>query len=320
MKRLAALLFTALLACAGQAAAQEFPSRPVHVVVPFPPGGALDLLARKLGEKMQGAMGQPIVIENKPGAGTLIGTDYVARSAPDGYTLILTSSGGITQAPALYSKLSYDPSKLTPITQVAIVPVVLIVRADTPVNSVKELAEYLRARPGKTNYASFGNGSTMHIYGETFKRATGTDTVHVPYKGDAPSMAALLGGEVQYLFTNPVSASGFAKQGKVKMLAVTGGERLPALPNVPTMSEAGMKGFEAEGWYAYFGPANIPPVVAEKLHKTISAIVKSPDINEFLQAQGTKPTGVGLREFGATLPGEQAIWGKLIRQNGIKLD
>lgn len=319
MKRLAILLFTALIA-AGSAEAQDFPTRPIHVVVPFPPGGALDLLARKIGEKMQAQLGKPVVVDNKPGAGTLIGTEYVSRAEPDGYTILLTSPGGITQAPALYSKMNYDPMALTPITQVAIVPVVLIVRADVPVSNVKELTEYLRKQPGKTNYASFGNGSTMHIYGETFKRVTGTDTIHVPYKGDAPSMAALLGGEVQYLFTNPVSATTFAKQGRVKILAVTGNQRLPALPDVPTMSEAGLKGFEAEGWFAYFGPGKMPKAVVEKLHATISSIVKSPDINEFLTSQGTIPTGTGLSAFGSTLQKESETWTALIRQNGIKIE
>lgn len=319
MKRLTALLFAALFVV-GPAAAQEFPTRPIHVVVPFPPGGGMDLVARRIGEKMQAQLGKPVVIENKPGAGTLIGTEYVSRAAPDGHTILLTSPGGITQAPALYSKMSYDPMALTPITQVAVVPVVLIVRSDTPVASIKELADHLRRQPGRTNYASFGNGSTMHIYGETFKRLTGTDATHVPYKGDAPSMAALLGGEVQYLFTNPVSAINFAKQGRVKILAVTGGQRLPALPEVPTMSEAGMKGFEAEGWYAFFGPGKMPGAVAEKLHATISTVVKSPEISEFLKAQGTIPTGLGLAKFGDTLKKEKETWGELIRQNGIKLD
>lgn len=324
MKHLRIALWLSLLASALPAIAQtteSFPSKPIRVVVPFPPGGATDLFARRIGEKMRETLGQPVVVENRPGAGTLIAAEHVARAAPDGYTIFFTSPAGLIQAPALYPKLGYDPEKdFAPITKVADVPVALIVRADQPVDSVRALAEFLRKNPGKTSYASFGSGSTLHIYGEALKRATGTDAVHVPYKGDAPSMQGLIGGEVQYLFTNPVSAINFQKQGRVKVLAVTGDKRLPALPDTPTMAEAGFKGFEPVGWYAYFAPAGTPKPIAQRLHTTIADILKAPDMQQFMKDQGTIPSGQGLDEFGATLDDERKVWYRMIKDNDIKVD
>lgn len=323
MKRIIASMFVLALAAPIPVVAQaasDFPSKPVRVMVPFPPGGALDLLARKFGEKMQAAWGQPIVVENKPGAGTLIATELLSRAAPDGYTIMLTSPAGLTQAPALYSKLNYDPTGFSAITQVAVVPVALITRSDLPAATPAELVKYLKAHKGKANYASFGNGSTMHIYGEAFKRLSGTDATHVPYKGDAPSMAALLGGEVQYLFTNPVSAINFQKQGRVRILAVTGTRRVSALPDTPTMAEAGMKGFEPEGWYGYIGPGKMPQPVLQKLHATIAGIIQDPEMLGFLRQQGTIPTGAGPVEFGAAIQGERKVWSRLIKDIGVRLD
>jgi tripartite-type tricarboxylate transporter receptor subunit TctC len=301
--------------------ADAYPSKPIRVVVPFPPGGAIDLFARRIGERMRDALGQPIIVDNRPGAGTLIGTEHVARSAADGYTIFLTSPGGLVQAPALYSNLKFDPAKdFTPLIKVADVAVALIVRADLEAKNVSELVDYLRRNPGKTSYASFGAGSTMHIYSENLKKVTGTDSVHVPYKGDAPSMQGLIGGEVQYLFTNPVSAIIFQKQGRVRILAVTGERRVPALPDTPTMAEAGFKGFEPVGWYAYFAPAGLPEPIAKRLHATISDILEAPDMQAFLKEQGTIPGSIGLQEFAATLDAERDTWYRMIKDNGIKVE
>lgn len=321
---LAASFVTALIVPNLPAMAQTadtYPGKPIRVVVPFPPGGAIDLFARRIGDKMRETLGQPIIVDNRPGAGTLIGTEHVARSAPDGYTIFLTSPGGLIQAPALYSNLKFDPAKdFKPLTKVADVAVALIVRADLEAKTVSELVDYLRRNPGKTSYASFGSGSTMHIYSEAFKTVTGTDSVHVPYKGDAPSMQGLIGGEVQYLFTNPVSAIIFQKQGRVRILAVTGERRVPALPDTPTMAEAGFKGFEPVGWYAYFAPAGLPEPIAKRLHTTISDILKTPDMQAFLKEQGTIPGSVGLDEFGATLDAERNTWYRMIKDNGIRVE
>jgi len=189
-----------------------------------------------------------------------------------------------------------------------------------PVNSVRELAGYLKANPGKTSYASLGLGSTLHIYGEAFKRQVGADTVHVPYKGDAPAMTDLVAGRVQYLFNNPVSAIGFAKGGKVRILAVTGEQRLPALPEVPTMAQAGFPGFEVVGWFSFFVHAKTPRPIAQKLHAALSEIIRSPELSDFLKERGTLPTGIGLEEFARKVAAERRTWAKLIKDNEIRLE
>src|SRR3954466_5909323 len=219
--KLAQLLIAALLTfpIASAVQAQDaaiFPSKPIRIVVPFPPGGATDLITRKIGEKLTQKWGQPVVVENKPGANTIIGTEAVGKAEPDGYTILMTAPSGLVQLPPLYPKLPYDPEKdFTPLTQIAEVATALIVPGDLPVKNVKELAEYLRANPGKTSFASFGLASTQHIYGEAFKRSVKADSTHVPYKGDAPAMTDVVAGRISYMFNNPVSAMTFAKQGRV---------------------------------------------------------------------------------------------------------
>ena len=310
-----------LLALAIPASAQEYPAKPIRVVVPFPPGGATDLITRRIGERLTQRWGQPVVVENKPGANTIIGTEAVYRAEADGYTLLMTSPAGLVQLPPLYPKLPYDPERdFLPLTQIAEVPTALIVPNELPVKDVKGLAGYLKGNPAKTSYGSLGLGSTLHIYGEAFKRQVGADTVHVPYKGDAPAMTDLVAGRVQYLFNNPVSAIGFAKGGKVRILAVTGEQRLPAIPEVPTMAQAGFPGFEVVGWFAYFVHAKTPRPIAEKLHAELSQIIRSPEISDFLKERGTLPTGIGLEEFGRKVASERRVWAKLIKDNDIRLE
>jgi tripartite-type tricarboxylate transporter receptor subunit TctC len=309
------------LAAAPAVAQDRYPSRPIRVVVPFPPGGATDLITRRIGEKLTQKWGQPVVVENKPGANTIIGTETVYRAEPDGYTILMTSPAGLVQLPPLYPKLPYDPERdFLPLTQIAEVPTALIVPVDLPVKNVNELAAYLKTHPGKTSYASLGLGSTLHIYGEAFKRQIGADTVHVPYKGDAPAMADLVAGRVQYLFNNPVSAIGFAKGGKVRILAVTGEQRLPALSEVPTMAQAGFPGFEVVGWFAFFVHAKTPRPIVEKLHAALSEIIRTPEISDFLRERGTLPTGIGLDEFARKVSLERRTWAKLIKDNDIRLE
>jgi tripartite-type tricarboxylate transporter receptor subunit TctC len=302
-------------------AGQDYPSKPIRVVVPFPPGGATDLITRRIGERLTQRWGQPVVVENRPGANTIIGTEAVYRAEPDGYTILMTSPAGLVQLPPLYPKLPYDPERdFLPLTQIAEVPTALVVPIDLPANNVKELAAYLKANPGKTSYGSLGLGSTLHIYGEAFKRQLGVDTVHVPYKGDAPAMTDLVAGRVQYLFNNPVSAIGFAKGGKVRILAVTGEQRLPVLPEVPTMAQAGFPGFEVVGWFAFFVHARTPRPVVEKLHGALSEIIRSPEISDFLKERGTLPTGIGLEEFARKVAVERRTWAQLIKANDIRLE
>ncbi len=290
-------------------------------MVPFPPGGATDLITRKIGEKLTQKWGQPVVVENKPGANTIIGTEAVAKADADGYTILMTAPSGLVQLPPLYPKLPYDPEKdFLPLTQIAEVATALIVPAELPVKSVKELAEYLRTHPGKTSYASFGLASTQHIYGEAFKRAAKADSTHVPYKGDAPAMTDVVAGRVQYMFNNPVSAMTFAKQGRVRLLAVTGEHRLPGLADVPTMAEAGYPGFEVVGWFSFFVHAKTPRPIVEKLNAELSAIIRTPEMSEFLRERGTIPTGLGLDEFGRKVAIERRAWARLIKENDIRLE
>jgi tripartite-type tricarboxylate transporter receptor subunit TctC len=313
--------FLLLFAMALEAAAQDYPSRPIRIVVPFPPGGATDLITRRIGERLTQRWGQPVVVDNRPGANTIIGTEAVYRAEPDGYTLLMTSPAGLVQLPPLYPKLPYDPERdFLPLTQIAEVPTALVVPIELPVKDVKGLASYLKQNPGKTSYGSLGLGSTLHIYGEAFKRQVGADTIHVPYKGDAPAMTDLVAGRVHYLFNNPVSAIGFAKGGKVRILAVTGEQRLPAIPDVPTMAQAGFSGFEVVGWFAFFVHAQTPRPIAEKLHAALSEIIRSPDMTEFLKERGTLPTGIGLEAFARKVADERRLWAKLIKENEIRLE
>ena len=322
MNRALALLFAFLAALPAWAQdAASYPSKPIRIVVPFPPGGATDLITRKIGEKLTQKWGQPVVVENKPGANTIIGTEAVGKAEPDGYTILMTAPSGLVQLPPLYPKLPYDPEKdFTPLTQIAEVATALLVPAELPVKSVKELAEYLRAHPGKTSFASFGLASTQHIYGEAFKRAAKADATHVPYKGDAPAMTDVVAGRVQYMFNNPVSAMTFAKQGRVRILAVTGEQRLPGMAEVPTMAEAGYPGFEVVGWFSFFVHSKTPRAIVEKLNAELSAIIRTPEMSEFLRERGTIPTGIGLDEFARKVATERRAWARLIKDNDIRLE
>ncbi len=326
MIRLNPLLILAALALGSVSPAHSqdaatYPSKPIRIVIPFPPGGATDLITRKIGEKLMQKWGQPVVVENKPGANTVIGTEAVARAEPDGYTLLMTAPSGLVQLPALNPKLPYDAEKdFMPLTQIAEVATALIVPSEVPAKSVKELGDYLRAHPGKTSYASLGLAATQHIFGEALKRTLRADSTHVPYKGDAPAMTDLVAGRVQYMFNNPVSAINFAKQGRVRILAVTGEHRLPGLADVPTMAQAGYPGFEVVGWFAFFVHAKTPRAITEKLHAELAAIIRSPEMVEFLRERGTIPTGIGLEEFARKVAIERRAWARLIKENDIRLE
>lgn len=321
MRRLLALLVAVVLVPAFAQDASSYPTKPIHIVIPFPPGGATDTITRRIGERLTQKWGQPVVVENKPGANTVIGTEAVHRAEADGYTLLMTSPAGLVQLPPLMPNLPYNPERdFMPLTQIAEVPTALVVPVQVPAKSVKELADYLNANKGKTAYGSLGLGSTLHIYGEAFRRQVGADAVHVPYKGDAPAMTDLFGARIQYLFNNPVSAIGAAKGGKARILAVTGEQRLPAIPDVPTMAQAGYRGFEVVGWFAFFVRAQTPRPIAEKLHAALSEIIRSQDMSDFLRERGTLPTGIGLGEFAGKVAEERRVWARLIKDNDIRLE
>ena len=330
MKSMIALFAAILLAAAGapQASAQgsgepasAYPSRPIRIVVPYPAGGATDTVTRKIGERLHQRLGWTIVVDNRPGANTVIGTEIVAKAPADGYTLLLNAPAGIVQLPWMQEKLPYDPLKdLQPLIMVARVPVALITPATLPVNAFADFVKYVKGNPGKLAYGSLGLGSTGHIFGEALKQELGIDAVHVPYKGDAPAMTDLVPGRIQYVFNNTLSALNFSKQGTVKVMAVTGDRRVPALSEVPTLSELGLPQFDLIGWFAFFAPAGVPRPILEKIYAELSEAVRSPEISGFLTSQALIPDGTGLDEFAQQVRNDYAAWGKIIKAHDIRMD
>ena len=267
---LLALLAVPLASLVGPApaAAQAFPNKPVRLVVPFPPGGPLDTVGRALAQKLTEAWGQSVIVDNRPGAGGNIGADLVAKAAPDGYTVVMGALSTHAVNPSLYAKMPYDAVKdFAPITLVAITPNVLVVNPSLPVNSVRELVAYAKANPGKLAFGSGSNGSAGHLAGELFKADTGTDLLHVPFKGAAPAMQALLSGDIQLMFDNLASASAQVKAGKLKALAVTTARRSPLAPDLPTMAESGVPGFDISTWFGLLAPAGTPPEIVGQVER-----------------------------------------------------
>lgn len=324
LRRLGVLLLGSLIAavCAAQPAdpARDYPSRPIKLVVPYPPGGATDTLARKVGEDLRKRLNAVVVVENRPGAGTILGTDLVAKAPPDGYTLLLNAPAGIEQLPWL-QKLPYDPIKdLQPLSLAALVPVALIVPSATPVKNFAEFVEYAKAHRGKMSYASLGNGSTAHIFGETLNGKLNAQAVHSPYKGDAPAMLDLVAGRVDFMFNNVASSISFQNRGSVKILAVTGTKRIPALPDVPTLAELGLKEFELVGWFSFFLPAGTPKPIAAKMHAALQQAYQTKDFMDYLAASGLGYADVSMDQFTSQVHDEYTKWGRLIKANNIKIE
>ena len=321
----------ALLACAlasatlpaahAQAPAASWPSKPIRWVVPFPPGGAMDAIARTLGEKAGKTLGQPFVIENKPGAGGNIGADFVAKQPGDGYTLMITSIGMATNKP-LYGKLSYDPIKdFAPVSLLAVVPNVLVTNATQPdVKTAKDVIAAARKTPGKLTYASAGNGTSIHLAGEVFTSLAQVDMLHVPYKGSGPAVSDLLGGQVNYMFDSITSARPHIESGKLRALGVTTAKRSKTLPNVPTLAEAGLPGYEVSPWFAVFMPAATPKDIVAKVNTALLEAMKDPDVVKRLETIGAEPVGSTPEEMAQHLARESERWTKLIQERGIKLD
>ena len=318
----------ALLALAGlglsahaQPAAADWPNKPIRWVVPFPPGGAMDAIARTLGEKAGKALGQPFVIENKPGAGGNIGADYVAKQPGDGYALMITSIGMATNKP-LYGKLSYDPIKdFAPVSLLAVVPNVLVTNATQPdVKTARDVIAAARKAPGKLTYASAGNGTSIHLAGEAFASLAQLDMLHVPYKGSGPAVADLLGGQVNYMFDSITSARPHIQSGKLRALGVTTAKRSSTLPDVPTLAEAGVPGYEVSPWFAVFMPASTPKPIVSKLNKALLDAMKDPDVVKRFETIGAEPVGSTPDELARHLARESERWTQLITERGIKLD
>ena len=319
--RLVALLAAAALA-APPAAAQDWPSRPIHLVVPYAAGGPVDLSARLIGAKLQQTLGQPVVVENKPGAGGNLGADYAAKSAADGYTLVMGAIATHAINPALYPNFPYDPVRdFRHVALVVQVPNVLVVNNEVAARSVQELVSLLRKKPGKFDFASGSTGSTGHLAGELFKQMTATYMVHVPYKGSAPATADLLAGRVHLMFDNLASALPNIQAGKVRALAVTTRERSSFLKDVPTLDEAGLKGFDLTTWWGVMAPARTPDVVVQRLFAETRKAMEAPDVRERLRAMGSETRGLDSpAEFTAFVERERKVYAGLVKRSGATVD
>jgi len=315
---LAALLCAAALPAFGQA----WPAKPVRIVVPYPPGGPVDISARLLAPKLQQALGQPFLVENKPGAGGNIGADFVAKSAPDGYTLGMGAIATHAINPALMANVPYDPIRdFRHLALVVQVPNVLVVNPELPARSVKELIALAKAQPGKLDFASGSTGSTGHLAGELFKQMTGTYMVHIPYKGAPPAVADLLAGRVHLMFDNLASALPNVRAGKLRALAVTTLRRSSALPDLPTLDESGLQGFDMTTWWGLMGPAKLPPDVVQRLSVEILKAMDSADVRERLRAMGMEGSPVRTPEqFSAFVAAEAKLYARLVKQSGAKPD
>ena len=319
-RRLAAL--AVLAAAALPAFGQAWPAKPVRVVVPYPPGGPVDISARLLAPRLQATLGQPFLVENKPGAGGNIGADFVAKSAPDGYTIGMGAIATHAINPALMASVPYDPIRdFRHLALVVQVPNVLVMNTELPVRSVAELVAYAKARPGKLDFASGSTGSTGHLAGELFKQMTGTFMVHIPYKGAPPAVADLLAGRVHLMFDNLASALPNVKAGKLRALAVTTLKRSASLPELPTLDESGLKGFDMTTWWGLMGPAGMSADVVQRLSAEILAAMDAPEVRERLRAMGMEGSAVRTPEqFTAFVDAERRLYAKLVKQSGAKPD
>jgi tripartite-type tricarboxylate transporter receptor subunit TctC len=314
----ALLLATAQAASQGADPSTGYPSRPIRLIVPFPPGGSTDILARTLAEKLAGSLAQPVVIDNRPGAGGSIGAEAAARAAPDGHTLMMGHLGTLAVNPAIYKNLPYDPVKsFAPVSLMAIVPSVLVVNPRLPVASAADLIAYARAHPGKLAYGSAGNGSTSHLTTEYFKLATGTDILHVPYKGIGPMLTDLVSGQLSMGLNGAPAVMPHVNAGRLRALAVSSLKRLHALPQVPTLDEAGVKGFEASGWYGIVAPAGTPRAVVTKLNAEIGRAMQTADLRARLDSEGALPAPGTPEEFAAFIQAEIARWEAVLKRAGV---
>jgi len=317
-KRLLAVLAASLLPLC--ALAQGYPNKPIRIVVPLAAAGTGDTLARAVGEAMAKELGQPVVIENKPGAGGLVGTQFVAAAAPDGYTLLAVSPSHVINA-TLYTKADYDPVKsFEPITLMAYTHQVLVANPATPFNTLKELIDYAKKNPGKLNYGSAGTGSATHLNMELFKSMAGVDIVHVPYKGSTQARQDVVAGQVQLAMDGLLPVLALIKEKRLKALALTSGHRSASAPGIPTMSEAGVPGYVSDTWYGLLAPAGTPRDVLAKLEHAASAALKSPEVRDRLTKAGAEPAGTTAEEFRKVIEREKPIWAKVVKESGAKVD
>jgi len=317
----AAVTIAAVALSAGAQTSSSYPTKPIRLVVPFPPGGATDIMARAVAQKLTDAWGQSVIVDNRPGAGGNIGSELVAKAAPDGYTLEMGTVGTHAINPSLYAKMPYDHVKdFVPVILVAGVPNVLVVNPSVPAKSVQELIAYAKANPGRLNFASSGSGTSIHLSGELFKLMAGVQMTHVPYKGSAPALQDLLGGQVQLMFDNLPPSLPQIKAGKLRALAVTTAARAPALPDVPTIAESGLPGFEASSWFGVLAPAGTPPAIVTRLNTEIAAWLATPEAREKMVAVGAVIAGGTPEDFARHIATETAKWAKVVQESGAKVD
>jgi tripartite-type tricarboxylate transporter receptor subunit TctC len=316
LQRIAIALVASASLAAGTSFAQSYPSKPVRLIVPFAPGGPADIQARLIGPKLTEAWGQPVVVENRAGGNTIIATELTARADPDGHIVLVVSAGFAINV-SLYAKLPYDSLRdFAPVTQLTSGPAIVVVHPSLPARSVKELIQLARSRPGQLTYASAGLPSQLAV--ELFKVMTGTDLVHVPYKGAAPAMIDLIAGHVQVSFPTIIGALSHVRSGRLRALATTGAKRAPAAPDLPTMMEAGVPGYEAANWFGTAVPAMTPPAIVAKLSQEIARALRLPDVSERLLSQGMEPTSSTPEEFSAYIRSEMTKWAKVVKASGAK--
>ena len=310
-------LFIFLYLMPGAAQAQNYPAKTVRLVVPFAAGGSTDIIGRVLAQKLTEAWGQQVIVDNRPGGSTVIGTDIVAKSPPDGHVLLVTPAP-FTIVPSLLKKLPYDPAKdFEPITLINTTPLVVVVHPGVPAKNIKEMIALAKAKPGIMNFGSSGSGGSNHLAGELFNAMANVKIVHVPYKGNAPALADLVGGHVDIVFNGLTSALPFIKSGKLRALGMTSLNRSAALPEMPTLDEAGLKGFQAVAWNGLTGPARMPKEAVAKIADAVARIMKSPELAEHLKREGSDPVGSTTPEYAAFLRDEIAKWKKVIERAGI---
>ncbi|MEO7727034.1 MAG: tripartite tricarboxylate transporter substrate binding protein [Burkholderiales bacterium] len=323
LRNLAPAAAAIFLACisVSESSAQTYPDKTIRLIVPYPPGGGNDTLARIFGHKLTEAWGQQVIVDNRPGAGTTIGTALAARANPDGYTLLLSSIASHGVSPSLYRNPGYDPIRdFAPITLLAVAPMVLGVNPSRPINSVQDLIKLARARPGTLKYATAGSGSPMHMGGEIFKDITGVEMIHVPYSGGGPALISLIGGETDVAFDTAASILPHVRSGKLRALAIARPTRLTEYPNIPTFIEAGLPAYEANAWYSMHAPAGTPRAVILKINRQLAAAIKLPDVEEKLRQLGSDGVGDSPEHFAAFVRAELDKYSRLIKKAGIKVE
>jgi tripartite-type tricarboxylate transporter receptor subunit TctC len=323
MKTVIHVLVAAMLVAAGTPAlqAQDYPAKPIRLIIPYTPGGTADMLARTMGQKMAASLGQQIIIDNRPGAGGNIGADLAAKAASDGYTILMGTVATHAINPNLYPTMPYDADKdFAPIVLIATLPNLLVVNPSVPAKNVQELVALAKAKPGELAFASAGNGTSQHLSGELFKKMTGVDMIHIPYKGSAPAVSDLIGGQVQLMFDNIPSSLPQVRAGKLRALAVTGPKRSPVLPDLPTLSEAGLPGFSITSWFALFAPAGTPSKILLRLNKEAGKAIASQDLRQQWLAQGIEPAGGTAEQLAEFRRIEAPKWAKIVRDTGARVE